>query len=146
MSDIPFPKKVFAIGPMHNSILKNADEHIKLIFTRIDKLKSQKNGSPGFYQELENIFTEFVAVYEYDKTTAVLPEPIGTFKSSDDKKIWIERHLLAIEFEYHLGGILYNYHEWMFDNQQLLNLVENGFIPLPTWQDALVRYLKEIDY
>lgn len=26
------------------------------------------------------------------------------------------------------------------------NLVENGFVPLPTWQDALVRYLKEIDY
>lgn len=25
-------------------------------------------------------------------------------------------------------------------------LVENGFIPLPTWQDALERYLKEIDY
>ena len=25
-------------------------------------------------------------------------------------------------------------------------LVENGFRPLPTWQDALTRYLKEIDY
>lgn len=25
-------------------------------------------------------------------------------------------------------------------------LKENGFIPLPTWQDALERYLKEIDY
>jgi len=25
-------------------------------------------------------------------------------------------------------------------------LVENGFEPLPTWQDALARYLKEIDY
>lgn len=25
-------------------------------------------------------------------------------------------------------------------------LVENGFVPLPTWQDALERYLKEIDY
>lgn len=25
-------------------------------------------------------------------------------------------------------------------------LVENGFKPLPTWQDALVRYLKEIEY
>ena len=24
-------------------------------------------------------------------------------------------------------------------------LVENGFMPLPTWQDALVRYLKEIE-
>ena len=23
-------------------------------------------------------------------------------------------------------------------------LVENGFTPLPTWQDALSRYLKEI--
>jgi len=25
-------------------------------------------------------------------------------------------------------------------------LTENGFTPLPTWQDALARYLKEIDY
>lgn len=25
-------------------------------------------------------------------------------------------------------------------------LVENGFTPLPTWQDALARYLKEIEY
>lgn len=25
-------------------------------------------------------------------------------------------------------------------------LAENGFTPLPTWQDALARYLKEIDY
>ena len=25
-------------------------------------------------------------------------------------------------------------------------LVENGFIPLPTWQDALARYLKEIEF
>ncbi len=25
-------------------------------------------------------------------------------------------------------------------------LTENGFMPLPTWQDALIRYLKEIDF
>ena len=25
-------------------------------------------------------------------------------------------------------------------------LVENGFSPLPTWQDALARYLKEIEF
>jgi dTDP-4-dehydrorhamnose reductase len=25
-------------------------------------------------------------------------------------------------------------------------LVENGFKPLPTWQDALERYLKEIEF
>ena len=25
-------------------------------------------------------------------------------------------------------------------------LVEKGFTPLPTWQDALGRYLKEIEY
>ncbi|MBQ8541075.1 MAG: dTDP-4-dehydrorhamnose reductase [Clostridia bacterium] len=25
-------------------------------------------------------------------------------------------------------------------------LIENGFVPLPTWQDALERYLKEIEY
>ena len=26
------------------------------------------------------------------------------------------------------------------------NPVENGFKPLPTWQNALSRYLKEIEY
>ncbi len=33
-------------------------------------------------------------------------------------------------------------------NSRLLKskLVENGFTPLPTWQDALSRYLKEIEY
>ena len=25
-------------------------------------------------------------------------------------------------------------------------LVENGFTPLPTWQDALNRYLREIEF
>lgn len=25
-------------------------------------------------------------------------------------------------------------------------LVENGFKPLPTWQDVLARYLKEIEF
>ena len=25
-------------------------------------------------------------------------------------------------------------------------LVENGFTPLPTWQDAVARYLKEIEF
>ena len=25
-------------------------------------------------------------------------------------------------------------------------LVENGFKPLPTWQDAVARYLKEIEF
>ena len=25
-------------------------------------------------------------------------------------------------------------------------LVENGFVPLPTWQDALSRYLREIEF
>lgn len=31
-------------------------------------------------------------------------------------KDWIENHLLAIEFDYHLGCILYNYHEWLVDS------------------------------
>ena len=30
--------------------------------------------------------------------------------------------------------------------QEYMNwLAENGFAPLPTWQDALSRYLKEIE-
>ena len=33
-----------------------------------------------------------------------------------------------------------------FSVHDIKKLVENGFKPLPTWQDALSRYLKEIEY
>lgn len=118
-----FPKKQFSVGPMQNIILVNAEENGKFLHTRIEKLKANPYGSPAFYQELETIFTEFVDVYEFDIQTAVLPEPIGTFKSSDDKKEWMENHLLAIEFDYHLGCILYNYHEWLVDNGHLPDIL-----------------------
>lgn len=122
MDTSQFPKKIFAVGPMHNIILTNAEENMKFLSLRIEKLEIQQYGSAAFYQELEAVFTEFVAVYEFDKQTAVLPEPIGSFKS-DDKKEWEENHLLAIDFDYHLGCILYNYHEWMVDNGQMPDIV-----------------------
>ena len=48
---------------------------------------------------------------------------LGTFKSPDDKKEWMENHLLAIDFDYHLGCILYNYHEWLVDNGHLPDII-----------------------
>lgn len=118
-----FFKKIFAVDSMQNSILTNAEENSRFLSNRIDKLKSQQYGSESFYIILEDIFTEFVDVYEFDKKTAVLPEPIGTFKSPDEKTEWMENHLLAIEFDVHLGRILYNYHEWLVDNGHFPDIV-----------------------
>lgn len=128
MNTSQFPKKVFSIGPMHNSILSNTEENRQFLSKRIEKLKANPYGTPAFYQELEKIFTEFVDVYEFDKQTAVLPEPIGSFNSPDDKKEWMENHLLAIDFDYHLGCILYNYHEWLVDNGHLPDILLSRMI------------------
>ena len=55
-------------------------------------------------------------VYSYDLQTAVTPEPFGSFKDAAEKQEWIENHLLAIDFDCHLGRILYNHHDWLVDN------------------------------
>lgn len=116
MKDKIFPKKIFKIGPMGNSLLVNAEENTAFIFPRIEKLRASKYGSKSFFDDLEEIFAEFVEVYEHDKKTAQLPEPFGSFKNDTEKQEWIDNHLLAIEFDYHLGAILYNYHDWLADN------------------------------
>lgn len=118
-----FPQKIFIMGQMGNSMLSNIEENSRFLGTRIEKLESCRYGSTMFYLYLEDIFTEFVRVFEFDKQTAVLPEPFGTFKSEEEKKKWEENHLLAIEFDYHIGSILYNYHEWMIDHRQLPDIV-----------------------
>ena len=85
MNTSQFPKKVFSIGPMHNSILTNAEENTQFISTRIEKLKANPYGTPAFYKELDAVFAEFVDVYEFDKQTAVMPEPIGSVYSQPEK-------------------------------------------------------------
>lgn len=138
-----FPKKIFTIGPMQNCILYNDKENLEFLATRITRLKSCIFGSPAFYAILENIFTEFVEVYEFDKSTAVLPEPIGTFRSEKHKQEWIENHLLALEFDLHIGCILYNYHEWLADNGKLPDIVLGRMITdYPSvYQRALYDYI-----
>lgn len=118
-----YPKKIFKIGPLQNNVLVNTDENSRFLEPRINALKSYPYGSPAFYSTLEDIFTEFVDIYEFDKGTAVLPEPFGSFRSEEHKKEWMENHLLAIEFDYHLGCILYNYHEWLVDEGHLPDIV-----------------------
>ena len=110
-----FPKKEFVIGSNRNSVLKNKEVHKAFLSERTERLKVAHN-KPEFYTELESIFTEFVDVYNYDLQTAVVPEPTGTFKNTAEKQMWIEKHLLAIEFKFHLGKILCGYHDWLVDN------------------------------
>ena len=119
MSDISYPKKVFILGPNDNTILANEKENAAFVGDRVNKLISARNDPVAFRSAMESLFTELISVYEFDKKTAVLPDPLGSFESEEDKQTWIERHLLAIEFDCHLGCILYNYHEWLVNNAGL---------------------------
>ena len=110
-----FPKKVFVMGPSGNLILKDQDIHIAFIKERVDRLIAVHNDELKFNKELEAVFAEFVDIFNYDKQTAERPEPFGSFKDDSEKQAWMERHLMAQEFEYHLGGILYNYHDRLID-------------------------------
>ena len=137
-----YPKKKFVIGPMQNIVLENSDENLKFLEKRIARLESHSFGSPAFYTTLEEIFTEFGNVYEYDKATAVMPEPIGTFKSEEHKQKWKENHLLSLEFDLHLGCIIYNYHEWLMDNGHLPDIILGRMVTdYPSlYQKALYDY------
>ena len=110
-----YPIKEFVLGPGGNLILENQDIHSAFVGKRIEKLKDANSNIPIFYKELEAIFTEFVDVYAFDVQTATHPEPFGSFRDANEKQEWIERHLLALDFEYHLGVILYNFHDWLAD-------------------------------
>ena len=58
MNTSQFPKKVFSIGPMHNSILSNTEKNRQFLSKRIEKLKANPYGTPAFYQELEKILPQ----------------------------------------------------------------------------------------
>ena len=123
-----YPKKVFKIGPLQNCVLDNIEENTAFASLRLTKLKSQQIGSSGFYAVLKDLFTEFIDIYEYDKITAIMPEPFGLFNSPEEKQLWKDNRLLALEFDLHLGFILYNYHEWLFDNGQIPDIVLSRMI------------------
>ena len=114
-----YPVKVFKIGQLQNCVLDNINENTELVLKRLKELQSHPCGSLEFYKALEGVFTEFVDVYEHDKATAQMPEPYGLFNTPEEKQLWIDNHLLALDFDYYLGFILYNYHEWLFDCGQL---------------------------
>ena len=111
-----FPKKEFVMEPMGNLVLKDIEIHRAFSDERIKRLVSANHDIEKLHMELETIFSEFVDVYNYDKQTAVMPEPFGSFKDASQKQEWIENHLLALDFEYYMGIILYNYHDWLVDN------------------------------
>jgi len=118
-----YPIKRFISGPLNNLILENEKEINSFLAQDIEKLIACSKDVGKLKLELERVFSEFVDVYDHDKKTAVIPEPSGTFSGSDEKQIWIEKHLLAIDFEYHLGRILYSYHDWLVKNAGLPDVI-----------------------
>ena len=103
-----YPVKVFKIGQLQNCVLDNMRENTVFALKRLKELQSHPCGSLEFYKVLESLFTEFVDVYEHDRVTAQTPEPFGFFNTTEEKQVWIDNHLLALDFEYYLGFILYN--------------------------------------
>ena len=102
-----FPKKEFVMEPMGNLVLKDIEIHRAFSDERIKRLVSANHDIEKLHMELETIFSEFVDVYNYDKQTAVMPKPFGSFKDASQKQEWIENHLLALDFEYYKEPFVY---------------------------------------
>lgn len=143
-----FPNKIFKIGKLQNCVLDNESEILAFASKRLERLKSQRFGTPEFYATLENIFKEFNDIYEYDKVTAVMPEPIGAFKTLEEKQLWKHKFLQILEFDLHLGSILYHYHEWLLDNEELPDIIlSRTVVDYPTiYYKALYDYFSVIKY
>ena len=106
-------RKEFVRHESGQLILSNQKETWALIEDRVAKLKSVHGDKEKTDTYIENLFEEFQAIIDYDKETAILPEPFGEFESEDEKAKWIENRLIAQDLDIHIGAILYNYHEWL---------------------------------
>lgn len=122
-----FIKKEFYLHETGQIILANQEDILALVADRVEKLKSRYGNKMETSSYVENLFAEFVEIYEYDKKTAILPEPFGYFKNEEEKQDWVERKLLAQDLDIHIGSILYNYHEWLTENG-LPNVILGRFI------------------
>ena len=110
-----FIKKIFGLHGSGQIVLQNQDETLALVSDRVERLKSIYGDKEKTSAYIEELFGEFVEIYEYDKKNAVLPEPFGIFENDDEKQAWIENKLLAQDLDIHIGAILYNYHDWLVD-------------------------------
>lgn len=111
-----FIKKEFCLHKNGQIILKNRNDILALIENRVKSLTSLYGNKVETSAYVENLFAEFVEIYEYDKKTAMLPEPFGYFENEIKKSAWVEKNLLAQDLDLHLGSILYNYHEWLAEH------------------------------
>lgn len=137
-----FIRKEFYLHENGQIILANQEEALVLVADRVEKLKSCYGNKIETSVCVENLFAEFVEIYEYDKKTAILPEPFGYFENEEEKQDWIERNLLAQDLDIHIGAILYNYHEWLAENGLPDVILGRFIVDYPAlYERALYDYL-----
>ncbi|WP_413853893.1 hypothetical protein [Candidatus Ruminimicrobium bovinum] len=116
--------KKYKISPTGSSILLNPQLANDYIAEKRDALSFAKNEENLLKVKL-NILRDFEQIYEYDKLYSQLPEPFGTFNSEEDKRVFLERHLLINDFHLYLGNICLNYHEDLLDMKHYFPLMRN---------------------
>ena len=123
-----YAKKEFALNHTGQVYLKNLSDFSQGIEERVTILQECALNRVKLTKAIEQLFLEFLDVYQFDCDTAILPEPFGYFESDEVKTAFLRRRLLAEDFTLHLGTVFCNYHERLIHAGQVPDIILSKFI------------------
>lgn len=123
-----YTKKEFIMNHTGQVGLKNIDVFLKDAEEKIAILRECASDTAELTKAVEQIFLDFLAMYQFDCDTAILPEPFGHFESDEIKAAFLRRRLLAEDFNIHLGTVFCNYHDKLIQAGQVPDIILSKFV------------------
>ena len=132
------------MGKTHNSV-RVVNEQIgtptytlDLARLLVDMIETEKYGYYHATNEGETPETAYISWYDFTKEIFRQAVELGHTEYAEDKVTVLP--VTTAEYGVSKAARPFN------SRLDKKKLVENGFTPLPTWQNALARYLKEIEF
>ena len=123
-----YTRKEFALNHAGQVVLENLSAFLKDAEEKIAILQKCASDRAELTKAIEQIFLDFLNIYQFDCDTAILPEPFGHFESVEVKTAFLRRRLLAEDFNIHLGTVFCNFHEKMIRTGQVPDIILSKFV------------------
>lgn len=123
-----YTRKEFVLNHTGQVSLKNLSVFLKDAEEKITILCECASDTANLTRAVEQIFLDFLSVYQFDCDTAILPEPFGHFESFEIKTAFLRRRLLAEDFNIHLGTVFCNYHDKMIQTGKVPDIILSKFV------------------
>ena len=123
-----YTRKEFVLYRTEQIELKNLTDFMDDIEKKIDILQQCASDTVELTKTVDQIFLDFLGIYQFDCDTAILPEPFGHFENEEVKRTFLRKRLLSADFNLHLGTVFCNFHERLYRAKQLPDVILGKFV------------------